>query len=90
MGQSVKAKRRRWLWVEAIQRQGFVPIWNTKVCSRHFVSAIAVSDHCSSIDYIPSVSMGYEKQTPWIQIQKILGNINYYLSYVCVLTMIMQ
>ena len=40
-----------------------VPTRNTKMCNRHFVfvSGIAVSDPIS-VDYIPSVNMGYEKQ----------------------------
>ena len=64
MGKSAKAKRRRSLWVGAIRRQGCVPTQNTKVCSRHvgvFVSGIAISDP-SSVDYIPTFNMGYEKQ----------------------------
>ena len=63
MGKSAKAKRRRSQWVEAIRRQaqGFVPTQNTKVCSRHFVFGIAISDP-SSDDYILTVNMGYEKQ----------------------------
>ena len=56
MGRRAKGKRRRSLWVGAIRRQGFVPTQNTKVCSRHFVSGIAISDP-SSVDYIPTVNM---------------------------------
>jgi len=36
--------------------------WNTKVCSRFFVSGSAVCKPWSA-DFIPSVNMGYEKQT---------------------------
>ena len=63
MGMSAKAKRRRLLWVGAIRRQGFVPTLNTKrlkcaVDTLVFVYGIAISDP-SSVDYIPTVNMGY-------------------------------
>ena len=60
MGNGNKAKHRRVLWLGAVRRKNFVPTKNSKVCGLHFVSGIAINNP-ESVDYVPSVNVGYEK-----------------------------
>ena len=61
MGNGNKAKHHRVLWLGAVRRKDFVvPTKNSKVCGLHFVSDIAITNP-ESVDYVPSVKVGYEK-----------------------------
>ena len=61
MAKDNRSKHRRAPWDGAIRRKDFVPTKNSKVCGLHFVPGIAINNP-ESVDYVPSVKVGYEKR----------------------------
>ena len=61
MAKDNRSKHRGAPWDGAIRRKDFVPTKNSKVCGLHFVPGIAINNP-ESVDYVPSVKVGYEKR----------------------------
>ena len=61
MAKGNRSKHRRAPWDGAIRRKDFVPTKNSTVYGLHFVSGIAINNP-ESVDYVPSVKVGYEKR----------------------------